>query len=113
MAAFDAAREFESSMDGKYVNGVDIIRVNDAGRIIEFRVMIRPEQAVNAVHRLRGAELDDLGVSGDDLLGVAERGRAGDVVGMADERRDGGSEVDGGDRLATLRVYESQLSSGC
>ena len=48
-------------MDGKYVNGVDIIRVNDVGRIIEFRVMVRPLQAVNAVHRMMGAELDELG----------------------------------------------------
>jgi hypothetical protein len=36
---------------GKYVNGVDIIRCDDAGRIVEFRVMIRPLQAVNAVHQ--------------------------------------------------------------
>lgn len=45
---------------GKYVNGVDIIRVNDSGRIVEFRVMVRPLQAVNAVHRMMGAQLDDL-----------------------------------------------------
>ena len=42
--------EFETTMEGKYVNGVDIIRCNDEGRIIEFRVMIRPLQAVNLVH---------------------------------------------------------------
>jgi hypothetical protein len=60
VAGDTAVLEFESSMDGKYVNGVDIIRVNDAGRIIEFRVMIRPLQAVNAVHRLMGAELNEL-----------------------------------------------------
>src|ERR1017187_5157643 len=35
---------------GKYVNGVDIIRCNDAGRIIEFRVMIRPLQADHLTH---------------------------------------------------------------
>jgi hypothetical protein len=60
VAGDTAVLEFETTMDGKYVNGVDIIRVNDVGRIIEFRVMIRPLQAVNAVHRLMGAELDDL-----------------------------------------------------
>jgi len=45
-----AALEFETEMDGKYVNGVDIITCNDEGKITEFRVMIRPLQAVNLVH---------------------------------------------------------------
>ena len=45
-----AVLEFETTLDGKYVNGVDIIRANDAGQIVEFRVMIRPLQAVNLVH---------------------------------------------------------------
>jgi hypothetical protein len=44
-------------MGGKYVNGVDIIRIGDSGRIVEFRVMVRPLQAVNTVHQLMGAEL--------------------------------------------------------
>jgi hypothetical protein len=33
------------------VNGVDIIQCDDEGRIVEFRVMIRPLQAVNAMHQ--------------------------------------------------------------
>ena len=45
-----AVLEFETTVQGKYVNGVDIIRCNDAGRIVEFRVMIRPLQAVHIVH---------------------------------------------------------------
>lgn len=45
-----AVLEFETTVDGKYVNGVDIIRCDDSGRIVEFRVMIRPLQAVNVVH---------------------------------------------------------------
>ena len=45
-----AVLEFETTLDEKYVNGVDIIRCDDEGRIVEFRVMIRPLQAVNAVH---------------------------------------------------------------
>jgi hypothetical protein len=49
--------EFETEMGGKYVNGVDIIRVDDSGRIVEFRVMVRPLQALNTVHQLMGAEL--------------------------------------------------------
>jgi hypothetical protein len=49
--------EFETEMGGKYVNGVDIIRVDDTGRIVEFRVMVRPLQALDTVQRLMGAEL--------------------------------------------------------
>ncbi len=45
-----AVLEFETTVQGKYVNGVDIIRCNDAGRIVEIRVMIRPLQAINLVH---------------------------------------------------------------
>ena len=45
-----AVLEFETTVEGKYVNGVDIIRCDAAGRIVEFRVMIRPLQAVNLVH---------------------------------------------------------------
>jgi ketosteroid isomerase-like protein len=45
-----AVLEFETSLEGKAVNGVDIIRCDDEGKIVEFRVMIRPLQAVNAVH---------------------------------------------------------------
>ena len=55
-----AVLEFETTMKGKYVNGVDIIRCNDQGRIIEFRVMIRPLQAVNLVHQQMAAMLDSM-----------------------------------------------------
>ena len=44
-----AVLEFETTVDGKYVNGVDIIRCDGSGRIVEFRVMIRPLQAIQAV----------------------------------------------------------------
>ena len=49
-----AVLEFETSIEGKYVNGVDIITGDDAGRIVEFRVMIRPLQAIQAVHEQMG-----------------------------------------------------------
>ncbi len=55
-----AILEFETTMQGKYVNGVDIIRGNDEARIIEFRVMIRPLQAVNLVHQQMGAMLESM-----------------------------------------------------
>lgn len=52
-----AILEFETTMRGKYVNGVDILTCNDEGKITEFKVMIRPLQAVNAVHAAMGAML--------------------------------------------------------
>lgn len=57
LAGDTAVLEFETSLDGKYVNGVDIIRCNDAGKLVEFRVMLRPLQAINAVHAAMGALL--------------------------------------------------------
>jgi hypothetical protein len=55
-----AVLEFETTVGGKHVNGVDIIRCDDAGRIVEFRVMIRPLQAVNAVHQQMAAMLESM-----------------------------------------------------
>jgi hypothetical protein len=50
--------EFETTIEGKYANGVDIITCNDQGKIVEFRVMMRPLQAINAVHRQMGEALE-------------------------------------------------------
>ena len=55
-----AVLEFDTTIEGKYANGVDIITCNDAGKIIEFRVMMRPLQAINAVHRQMGEALDKM-----------------------------------------------------
>ena len=55
-----AVLEFETTVEGKYVNGVDIIRCDADGKIVEFRVMIRPLQAVNAVHQQMAATLERL-----------------------------------------------------
>ncbi len=53
----DAMLEFETVIDGLTVNGVDIIRWNDAGLITEFKVMLRPLKAVTLVHQRMGAML--------------------------------------------------------
>jgi hypothetical protein len=55
-----AMLEFETEVDGKYVNGVDIITCDDTGSITEFKVMIRPLQAIEAVHAQMRAALDRL-----------------------------------------------------
>jgi hypothetical protein len=60
LAGNQAVLEFETEIDGKYVNGVDIIECNDEGTIIEFRVMLRPLQAVNLVHQKMGEMLAQL-----------------------------------------------------
>jgi ketosteroid isomerase-like protein len=60
LAGDTAVLEFETTLEGKYVNGVDIIRCDDTGKIVEFRVMIRPLQAVTAVHEQMRAMLDSM-----------------------------------------------------
>lgn len=60
MSGNTAVLEFETTVEGKYANGVDIITCNDEGQIIEFKVMFRPLQAINAVHRQMGAMLEKM-----------------------------------------------------
>ena len=60
----DAVLEFETTMQGTYVNGVDMIRCDDSGTIVDFTVMIRPLQAVNAVHKAMGATLERMKAQG-------------------------------------------------
>lgn len=55
--ASDAMLEFETDIDGVQVNGVDLIKWNGAGRIIEFKVMLRPLKAINVVHQRMAAML--------------------------------------------------------
>ena len=52
-----AVLEFETTIEGKYVNGVDIIRFGDDGRVVHFKVMVRPLKAFNLLHRLMGEQL--------------------------------------------------------
>ena len=52
-----AVLEFEREIDGVKINGVDIIRFSDDGRIVHFKVMVRPLKAINLLHRLMGEQL--------------------------------------------------------
>ena len=47
----DAVLEFQVEIDGIVVNGVDMIRWDDDGRIVDFKVMLRPLKAVNLIHQ--------------------------------------------------------------
>jgi hypothetical protein len=53
----DAMLEFETEIDGILVNGVDVIRWNDAGQIVDFKVMLRPLKAINLIHQKMAATL--------------------------------------------------------
>lgn len=55
-----AMLEFETTMEGKYVNGVDILTCDDESLITEFKVMMRPLQAVNIVHQQMKAMLEHM-----------------------------------------------------
>ncbi len=47
----DAVLEFMAEIDGITINGVDLIKWNADGKIIEFKVMIRPLKAIDTIRR--------------------------------------------------------------
>jgi len=60
LGSHDAMLEFSTEIDGIQINGVDLIRWNDEGLIIDFKVMLRPLKAVNLVHQKMGEMLERL-----------------------------------------------------
>jgi SnoaL-like domain len=44
-----AVLEFAATVDGMYVNGIDMITWNDDGKIVSFKVMIRPFKGLQSV----------------------------------------------------------------
>ncbi len=52
-----AVLEFATEIEGVVINGVDMISWNEAGEIVEFKVMARPLKAINLLHRLMGERL--------------------------------------------------------
>jgi hypothetical protein len=63
----DAILEFEVEIDGISVNGVDMIRWNDEGQIVDFKVMLRTLKALKLMHQ-KVAVLMQAGPSGDAIL---------------------------------------------
>jgi hypothetical protein len=53
----DAVLEFQVEIEGIVVNGVDMIKWDDAGRIVEFKVMLRPIKAIDLIHQKMAAML--------------------------------------------------------
>ena len=54
---WDAVLEFEVVIDGISVNGIDMISWDDEGKIVEFKVFIRPLKAINLIHQEMAALL--------------------------------------------------------
>jgi hypothetical protein len=52
-----ATPEFVTRIEGIEIDGVDIIAWDEAGRIVDFKVMVRPLKAVNLLHRMMGERL--------------------------------------------------------
>ena len=46
-----AVLEFETEIEGVIINGVDIIESDDTGKIVEFKVMIRPLQGLQKIQQ--------------------------------------------------------------
>ncbi len=55
-----AVIEFVTEIDGIKIDGIDMITWNADGKIVEFRVMVRPLKAVNKVHEMMGLMLDKM-----------------------------------------------------
>jgi hypothetical protein len=53
----DAILEFVVEIDGVSVNGADMIRWNDEGKIVDFKVMLRPLKALRVMQQKMGALL--------------------------------------------------------
>jgi len=49
VSARSAVLEFTATIDGLAVNGVDILRWNDEGRVTGFKVMVRPYRGLTAL----------------------------------------------------------------
>ena len=54
----DSILEFETYIGDILVNGVDMIRWNDQGKIVDFKVMVRPLQAIGALQKKMSEALE-------------------------------------------------------
>ncbi|WP_408589204.1 nuclear transport factor 2 family protein [Novosphingobium sp.] len=55
----EAVLEFTAEMDGIKVNGIDMIRFDLEGRIVDFKVMVRPLKAINKVWEMMAVQLEN------------------------------------------------------
>ena len=52
--------EFETQIDGVMVNAVDLLTWNGDGRVVEFKVMVRPLKALNLTQQRMAAMLESM-----------------------------------------------------
>ena len=57
---YDAVLEFETVVDGLTINGVDMIRWDEAGQIVDFKVMVRPRRALDLLQQRMAQLLQSL-----------------------------------------------------
>jgi hypothetical protein len=57
---YDAMLEFTVEVQGVHINGIDMIRWNADGQIVDFKVMLRPLKAINLMHGLMQQMFDQL-----------------------------------------------------
>lgn len=57
----NALLEFTATIDGIHINGIDLITFDQRGKIIDFKVMVRPLKAVNKLWEMMGAQLQAAG----------------------------------------------------
>jgi hypothetical protein len=69
-APFDAALEFSAHIGDWQLKGIDLVRFNDAGEMVEFEVMIRPFKALQALGEAMTARI------GPQLAALKAGGRA-------------------------------------
>jgi hypothetical protein len=55
----EALLEFTATVDGIHVNGIDLIRFDLEGKIIDFKVMVRPLKAMNKLWEMMAAALQN------------------------------------------------------
>jgi hypothetical protein len=53
----DVMMEFTATIDGIFLNGIDLITFDDDAKIKDFKVMVRPLKAVHMLWEKMGAEL--------------------------------------------------------
>lgn len=56
----NAFLEFETEIDGIIVNGIDMLKFTEDGKLQEIKVMIRPLKGVNIVHQKMGEYLQKM-----------------------------------------------------
>ncbi|WP_019630312.1 nuclear transport factor 2 family protein [Actinomadura atramentaria] len=54
------AYEFEATVNGLEINGCDFLTCDDDGKILDFKVMVRPLRAAEALAERMGAQFEDI-----------------------------------------------------